>query len=54
MRQALLKSAFKGALSPQDPDDEPASILLERIRAERDEKSGSMKSKKQARKVGAR
>lgn len=31
----LLKQAFSGELVPQDPDDEPASVLLERIRAER-------------------
>ncbi|MFZ1576202.1 MAG: restriction endonuclease subunit S [Chromatiaceae bacterium] len=32
---ALLAKAFRGELVPQDPDDEPASVLLERIRAER-------------------
>jgi type I restriction enzyme S subunit len=35
--QAVLAKAFRGELVPQDPDDEPASILLERIRAERQE-----------------
>ncbi|MDQ0712421.1 type I restriction enzyme S subunit [Streptomyces luteogriseus] len=35
LRNALLHAAFTGALVPQDPDDEPASILLDRIRAER-------------------
>jgi type I restriction enzyme S subunit len=35
LRQAVLKQAFEGRLVPQDPDDEPASVLLERIRAER-------------------
>lgn len=34
-RQNLLKAAFSGQLVPQDPNDEPASVLLERIRAER-------------------
>jgi len=35
LRQAVLKQAFEGRLVPQDPDDEPASVLLERIRAQR-------------------
>jgi type I restriction enzyme S subunit len=34
-RQAVLRDAFTGQLVPQDPTDEPASALLERIRAER-------------------
>jgi len=34
LRQAILKAAFEGRLVPQDPADEPASVLLERIRAE--------------------
>ena len=33
LRQAILKRAFEGRLVPQDPDDEPASVLLDRIRA---------------------
>ena len=35
LTQALLAKAFRGELVPQDPNDEPASVLLERIRAQR-------------------
>jgi len=35
LRQSVLKKAFRGELVLQDPDDEPASALLEKIRAER-------------------
>ncbi len=34
-RQNILRAAFSGQLVPQDPTDEPASVLLDRIRAER-------------------
>jgi len=35
LTQSLLAKAFRGELVPQDPNDEPASVLLERIRAQR-------------------
>ena len=37
LRQSILKKAFEGRLVPQDPNDEPASLLLNRIRRERSE-----------------
>ncbi len=35
LRQSILKRAFEGKLVPQDPNDEPAEKLLERIKAEK-------------------
>lgn len=35
LTQSILAKAFRGELVPQDPNDEPASVLLERIRAQR-------------------
>jgi len=37
-RQNILRAAFAGQLVPQDPNDEPAGVLLERIRVERAER----------------
>jgi type I restriction enzyme S subunit len=42
-RQNILRAAFAGELVPQNPNDEPASVLLERIRAERAERANQPK-----------
>ena len=41
LNQSILSKAFRGELVPQDPEDEPASVLLERIRAEREKLNNS-------------
>jgi type I restriction enzyme, S subunit len=46
LRQSILKRAFEGRLVPQDPNDEPASLLLERIKAERTKASQSRDRKR--------
>ncbi|HEY9701174.1 MAG TPA: hypothetical protein V6C58_01935, partial [Allocoleopsis sp.] len=38
LNRKILGKAFRGELVPQDPNDEPASILLERIKAQKVEK----------------
>lgn len=45
LRQAILKKAFSGELVAQDPKDEPASVLLDRIRAEKESQSPQRKTK---------
>lgn len=45
LRQSILKKAFSGKLVAQDLDDEPASVLLERIRAEKEAQSGKREPK---------
>lgn len=50
LRQSILKKAFSGDLVPQEANDEPASVLLERIKAERN-KSNNLKSEKKWLKV---
>jgi type I restriction enzyme S subunit len=51
LRQSILKKAFEGRLVPQDPNDEPAEKLLERIKAE---KAAALAKQKQTRKLGKR
>lgn len=46
LRQAFLREAMQGKLIPQDPNDEPASVLLEKIKAEKEQLIKGKKNKK--------
>ncbi len=50
LRQKILDLAIRGKLVPQDPNDEPASVLLERIRAEKERliKEGKIRRSKKS------
>lgn len=45
-RQSILQRAFTGKLVAQDPNDEPASVLLERIKRKREEQVGQRERRK--------
>ncbi len=48
LNQSILAKAFRGELVPQDPTDEPATLLLQRIQAEREKLNAKSKSKAKA------
>ncbi len=48
LRQSILKKAFEGKLVPQDPNDEPAEKLLERIKMEKAKQEAKERTKKKS------
>lgn len=54
LRQSILKRAFEGKLVPQNPTDEPASVLLDRIRREREAGTDARKKKTKKKRASKR
>ena len=46
MKMSVLKQAFEGKLVPQDPNDEPAHLLLEKIKSTKEAQSAKKRSAK--------
>jgi len=54
LRQSILKKAFEGKLVPQDPNDEPAEKLLERIKAEKTKRGAARKKERKTKRKRTR